>query len=185
MLYDSLVRRFQSAEEREKEGRKKGWSRVLEVDLLRGEAKLARLTEGGTAPSPPPPPQGSMGPPPRPRGPSGDAGAVCGAPGPRDDDDEDDDGLEAHPRPAQSQAEGRQRWEAFLRDRFVRGRDDDFDYGPVDENDAYDDLERRDEEDAWFSDEEPGWASDGPAVRAAEAEVRKKTPEGETGIQDF
>lgn len=153
---------------------------MLEVDLLRGEAKLARLTEGGGAA---PPPHESMGPPPRPGGPPGGDAAVFGGPGPEEEED-DDDGLEAHPpKPPQTQAEGRRRWEAFLRDRFVRGGDDDFDYGPVDENDAYDDLERRDEEDAWFSDEEPGWASDGPG--RAEAEARRKDPEGETGIQDF
>ncbi|KAK5627058.1 hypothetical protein RRF57_002773 [Xylaria bambusicola] len=44
-LYDVLIRRFQSHEEREKEGRAKGFGRVLEVDILRGEARLSRLAD--------------------------------------------------------------------------------------------------------------------------------------------
>ncbi|RMD39896.1 hypothetical protein DV735_g5240, partial [Chaetothyriales sp. CBS 134920] len=43
LLYDRLIRRFQSAEEREAEGRLKGYTGVLEADLYRSEAKLAAL----------------------------------------------------------------------------------------------------------------------------------------------
>ncbi len=42
-LYDTLVRQFQTPAEREAEGRAKGYSRVLEGSLLRGEARLERL----------------------------------------------------------------------------------------------------------------------------------------------
>ena len=62
--------------------------------------------------------------------------------------------------PAATRDEGRERWRAFLRDRFVHGGDDEFDYPPVDENDEYDVLEKKDLEDAWFDDEDPGWATD-------------------------
>ncbi|RMZ75300.1 hypothetical protein DV738_g5560, partial [Chaetothyriales sp. CBS 135597] len=43
LLYDRLIRRFQSAAEREAEGRIKGYSGVLEADLYRSEAKLEAL----------------------------------------------------------------------------------------------------------------------------------------------
>src|SRR6201994_2017952 len=43
LLYDRLVRRFQTPAEREAEGRKKGYSGVLEADLYRSEAKVAAL----------------------------------------------------------------------------------------------------------------------------------------------
>lgn len=73
--------------------------------------------------------------------------------------------------------EARERWEEFLGERFVRGRDEDFDYGEVDGRDELDVLERRDEEDAYFDEEEPGWASGD--------EKGEKRLEGETGIQDY
>ncbi|RPA83344.1 hypothetical protein BJ508DRAFT_71186 [Ascobolus immersus RN42] len=40
LLYDKCIRRFQTAKEREEEGRKKGWSGVLYADLERAEAKM-------------------------------------------------------------------------------------------------------------------------------------------------
>ncbi|KAK1998155.1 coiled-coil domain-containing protein [Colletotrichum falcatum] len=53
LLYDSLIRRFQTPAEREAEGKSKGYSGVLESSLLRGEARLADLkasTEAESAP---------------------------------------------------------------------------------------------------------------------------------------
>ncbi|KAK1580284.1 coiled-coil domain-containing protein [Colletotrichum navitas] len=53
LLYDSLIRRFQTPPEREAEGKAKGYSGVLESSLLRGEARLADLkasTEAESAP---------------------------------------------------------------------------------------------------------------------------------------
>ena len=116
--------------------------------------------------------------------------------------------------PAATRDEGRERWRAFLRDRFVHGGDDEFDYPPVDENDEYDVLEKKDLEDAWFDDEDPGWATDATddgrrtssSARAGglgdtdrgdedqdmegDTRERPKSPvdkilQGETGIQDF
>ncbi|ORY67475.1 coiled-coil domain-containing protein-domain-containing protein [Pseudomassariella vexata] len=159
LLYDALIRRFQTAEERETEGRNKGYSRVLEVDLLRGEAKLTQLAEaaakvngGGNAP------------------PSSD---LFKSELPI---------LEEEAKWAETKDEGRERWEEFLRCRFVHGLDEDFNYDPVDQNDALDVLERRDEEEAWFNEEEPEWVSEGGAENEG---AKKKRLEGETGIQDF
>ena len=78
--------------------------------------------------------------------------------------------------PAQTREEGKAQWHSFLRERFVRGGDEDFDYaGLVDNDDELDTLERREEEEAWFDEEEPDWASDGA----------ERILEGETGVQDF
>ncbi|KAI1778870.1 coiled-coil domain-containing protein-domain-containing protein [Hypoxylon cercidicola] len=181
LLYDALIRRFQSAEEREREGRTKGYSRVLEVDLLRGEAKLAQLTSASPSDLPP----------------GSDATATASwlpASATTDADafireyangtadggagSSSSSGSSAKGKP-ETREEGRGRWDDFLRRRFVLGRDDDFDYRAVDENDDLDVMERREQEDAWFDDEDPDWASD-----AAE-ELRGKKLEGETGIQDF
>ncbi|KAF4448925.1 coiled-coil protein [Fusarium austroafricanum] len=49
VLYERLVKRFQSASEREAEGKAKGYGRTLEADLQRGESKLTRLKEGDAA----------------------------------------------------------------------------------------------------------------------------------------
>ncbi|KAI1502011.1 coiled-coil domain-containing protein-domain-containing protein [Biscogniauxia marginata] len=183
LLYDALIRRFQSPAEREAEGRAKGYSRVLEVDLLRGEARLSHLAADAA--------QGTA---------SASASAAdqdayireyadFAHPLPRlpsdDDDDDDDDarlqyreeeqdkrrrketaaaevgaGSGAGAGAPETREEGRERWRDFLRRRFVLGRDDDFEYRGVDEDEDYDALERREREDAWFEDEVPGWASD-------------------------
>lgn len=84
--------------------------------------------------------------------------------------------------PAQTREEGQEQWHAFLRERFVRGGDEDFDYaGLVDNDDELDILERMEEEEAWFDEEEPGWASDGDEGGGKVERVL----EGETGVQDF
>ncbi|KAH7029436.1 coiled-coil domain-containing protein-domain-containing protein [Microdochium trichocladiopsis] len=165
LLYDSLIRRFQSPADREKEGRKKGYSRVLEVDLLRGEAKLTRARATNSR-----------------REPSGThVGGAVEAPTVATMGD--------RLAPPETLDEGRERWRDFLRRRFVLGRDEDFEYRAVDENDDLDTLERRDAVEAWFDDEEPGWASDQLEDDGADDTemkgARAKPLEGETGIQDF
>ncbi|KAI1472435.1 coiled-coil domain-containing protein-domain-containing protein [Daldinia caldariorum] len=206
VLYDALIRQFQSAEEREKEGRVKGYSRVLEVDLLRGEAKLAHLTSSSSQ-------QAADSLTSQQQTPSFPTSSSFSSwlPQPAAEDADPfiretatgGDGLfgvekGGLPRRPETREEGRERWVAFLRRRFVLGRDEDFDYSAVDENDELDVLERREQEDAWFDDEDPGWASDGPEDRgggeggggeAGEGggggTIGGKRLEGETGIQDF
>ncbi|KAK8099420.1 coiled-coil domain-containing protein [Apiospora kogelbergensis] len=177
LLYDTLIRRFQSPEDREKDGRKKGWSRVLELDLLRGEAKLSQLNESLS--------EGQEN--------------VSG----QQQQQQQLFGQQAHPAAAaatlpdlgevlqddveankpKSREEGQQKWKDFLQNRFILGHDEDFNYGPVDGNDALDDLERQDEEEAWFGDEEPSWF--GEDEEEATAAKDKRRLRGETGLQDF
>ncbi len=93
--------------------------------------------------------------------------------------------------PPRTKPDGLAQWEAFLRDRFIRGGDDDFDYSVVDEDEEYDVLEREQREEAWFDEESPGWAGedddggggdsdDDEGGKGAERELK-----GETGVQDF
>ncbi|KAI0600747.1 coiled-coil domain-containing protein-domain-containing protein [Biscogniauxia sp. FL1348] len=232
LLYDALIRRFQTHAEREQEGRTKGYSRVLEVDLLRGEARLSHLAQSGASASA-----------------SASAAAVTdqdayireyadfATPAPRLSNLIDDsngshdrntnnnnnnrssssssrrnsnssrggDGREntrtgeaewGAPRAPSTQDEGRERWRDYLRRRFVLGRDEDFDYRTVDDDEDFDALERREREDAWFEDEDPEWASDeedeeGEGVERGREEMRRRNEkierplQGETGIQDF
>ncbi|KAI0423530.1 coiled-coil domain-containing protein-domain-containing protein [Xylaria sp. FL1042] len=209
-LYDALIRRFQSHEEREKEGRAKGFGRVLEVDLLRGEARLSKLAEdarraaddrvsrGGLESAGSAPPVGPA-----------DSRILRptrsgSSPGTTEPDSvletrpemnwEELEALETHDlekRSApQTAVEGRMRWDEFLRLRFIAGEDEDFDYRVVDEDDEYDTLERREQEDAWFDNEEPGWVGEsdyddetGPDEEGKKSVERPLT--GETGVQDF
>jgi hypothetical protein len=129
-LYDRLVRRFQSATEREAEGRAKGYSGVLEADLARSEAKLEALAH--------PDPNSTFH---YRRGPGGEIMA------------EDDDEIPA------SKEEGFARWRWEMEMRFLRGDDNDFDYSTVDDNEDYDDKaqEERDHQDDYFAQEEPSW----------------------------
>jgi hypothetical protein len=133
ILYDVLIRRFQTPEEREKEGRKKGYSRVLEADLLRGEAKLSQISEN---------PQGVQV--------TRDPSTIRHS---------SDAAISGNEKP-KSREEGRELWESFLEERFVMGDDDGFEYDPVDADDSLDAMEKRDEEDSWFDAEDPEWASD-------------------------
>ena len=72
--------------------------------------------------------------------------------------------------------EGMERWREAMTLRFLKGRDTDFSYKEVDENDEWDVIEREDAEEHWFDEEEPEWADDSPD---------DKEKRGETGVQDF
>ncbi|KAJ0380039.1 hypothetical protein COL26b_001539 [Colletotrichum chrysophilum] len=155
LLYDTLVRRFQTPAEREADGRAKSYSRVLEESLLRGEARLADLNKSSAI--------------------GGDAEKI---------DCAKSFTTESDLSKTQNKQDGLDRWTEFLTERFVHGHDDDFDYTQVDNNDEYDDMERRDAEDAWFDAEDPSWASD--AEDDQNGRVSHGTQKrGETGIQDF
>lgn len=148
MLYDSLVRKFQTPAEREAEGRAKGYSRVLEESLLRGEARLADLKS------------------------SADGGAANPTEPAKDFTTESDLSK------AQTKEDGLERWSEFLTERFVHGHDEDFDYSQVDNDEEYDTMERRDAEDAWFDEEDPGWASDAQDADAGPAGMQKQGETG-------
>jgi hypothetical protein len=133
LLYDRLVRRFQTAAEREAEGRRKGFSGVLEADLRRSEAKMDALRDEN----------------PNPnavlftyvRGPNGEIVA------------------EVEDEVPRSKEEGWARWKFEMEMRFVRGEDVDFDYKAVDEDERWDDWEeeRRRDLDGYLDGEEPSW----------------------------
>ncbi|EMC93819.1 hypothetical protein BAUCODRAFT_36280 [Baudoinia panamericana UAMH 10762] len=117
LLYDRLIRRFQTADEREKEGRERGYTGSLEADLVRSEAKLEALRH------------------PDPNSPvvykrAGD-GSIVGV--------EADEDERAHGR-----EEGRERWVDVMSQRFLRGDDTEFDYSTVDDNEEYDDRGEED-----------------------------------------
>ena len=156
LLYDRCVRRFQSAGEREADGKAKGYSRVLEADLYRSEAKLAALAgcplDGQESSS-----DGKS---------ANDLAYVPGPDGQVLPEDEDE--------VPQSKEEGLDRWKEAMTLRFLQGKDEDFEYAEVDGSEEWDVVERRDAEEKWFEDEEPQWAAD-----------EHKVKESETGIQDF
>lgn len=128
-----MIRRFQSTAEREAEGRKKGYSGILEADILRSEAKVDALAH--------PDPTLLLS---YKRGPDGEILAEEKGEAPLTKD------------------EARDRWRDTIRWRFLTGDDGDFDYSSVDGNEGLDDMaqERRDAEDRYFDEEEPTWIVD-------------------------
>lgn len=72
--------------------------------------------------------------------------------------------------------DGFERWKFEMTLKFLKGEDQDFDYKEVDESDAWDIIESKEEEERWFEDEEPEWIGE---------EDGAHTFGGETGIQDF
>lgn len=227
LLYDSLVRRFQRPEEMKEEAQKRGFARVLEGSLMRGEERLSKMTsedtnQGGSSLS-------SLGS----YGPQADAhsdtrassSALFGdipASQPESGTSSTHQGGFVETRasaamvnghcqragqvmtstptpfeadilgapPVKTREEGLEMWETFLRERFIRGGDEDFEYATVDDDDEYDVLERQDQEEAWYDDEEPEWASDddGSPRNGGRVNGRERVErmlEGETGIQDY
>lgn len=160
LLYDRLIRRFQSPAEREAEGRKKGYSGVLEADLYRSEAKLDALRH--------PDATGLFT---YKRGPSGEILAEEKDEVPKDKD------------------EGQSRWRWEMERRFVMGLDDDFEYSGVDTNPEFDDrvVEEREAEEKWFDQETPNFVHhdlDESDVALDQEHAARKL-EGQTGVQDF
>lgn len=131
ILYDRLVRRFQTTAEREAEGRRKGFSGTLEADLRRSEAKMEAL-----AANPNPNALFTYA-----RGKDGEIVA------------EETDEVPG------SKEEGWLRWKFEMEMRFVRGEDADFDYKVVDEDERWDDWEeeRRRDLEGYLDGEEPSW----------------------------
>ena len=183
LLFDSLIRRFHTPAEREAEGQRKGYSRTLETSLLRGEARLASLAKSPGDGTEAEANKRQSQSPDRGFGGASSAGSFVGARDVRL-------GFESETsREPESREEGQERWEEFLRVRFIQGEDEDFEYRIVDENDEFDALERRDQEDAWFDDEDPDWASidegDGHTSGGRGGTRIEKILTGETGLQDF
>jgi hypothetical protein len=134
LLYDRLIRRFQTASEREAEGRKKGFSGQMATDLWRAEAKKDALSQ--------PDPNSLFT---YNRGPQGEI----------IEEEKDDVPM--------TKEEGRAWWVDEMTQRFLRGGDEDFEYEKlVDKNPKYDDPElERDLQDAYFESMESDFDSDG------------------------
>ncbi|KAH6630092.1 coiled-coil domain-containing protein-domain-containing protein [Chaetomium sp. MPI-SDFR-AT-0129] len=220
LLYDHLIRRFQTPAEREAEGRSKGYARVLEGSLLRGEERLAKLREGtvgangGQWASETGSGSGTTGG--HSNGVGGNGNVTAQRITPNPTSEETPPLSPAAPgttttgatsttttpfstltatltTPPHTRAEGREQWEAYLRDRFIRGEDGDFDdYAKVDGDDEYDELERQAREEAWFEEEEAAWEVGDDEEGEEEGRGGKggggtgeRVLEGETGVQDF
>lgn len=160
-----MVKRFQSAEERSNDVKAKGYGRTLEASLVRGETTLANLRaeEQGNSAS------------------ASDSAQGCTV---NNGPASMPSGLDAWDDDARDKQEGLELWRAFLEDRFVHGRDDEFDYTLVDSDEGYDAMEIRDAEDRWFDKEEPSWVGDDDDVDETKASHNGASAR-ETGIQDF
>ncbi|KAG8525746.1 uncharacterized protein KY384_000506 [Bacidia gigantensis] len=145
LAYDRLIRRFQTASEREADGRKKGYSGILEADLQRSEAKVEALRNPDDA--------AQM------RYRRDEKGEIIG---------------EEKGEVPLTREEGRQRWSQELELRFLRGADTDFEYGSVDKNEEYDDRQtaEREVQEAWFDEEEPKWVAQGVDKVACETGIQ-------------
>jgi hypothetical protein len=133
LLYDRLIRRFQTAAEREAEGQRKGAAGQIATDLWRAEAKKDAVSQ--------PDPYSLFT---YNRGPDGQIL----------EEDKDDIPM--------TRDEGRAWWIDEMTQRFLRGGDDDFDYKKVDGNTKYNHPEQeRDLQEAWFESMESDFDSDG------------------------
>ncbi|KAL9128440.1 MAG: hypothetical protein Q9217_002873 [Psora testacea] len=156
--YDRLIRRFQSSSQREAEGRKKGYSGVLEADLWRSEAKMEALREPDHA--------AKM------RYRRDEKGQIV---------------AEEKDEVPSSKEDGAQRWKKEMELRFLRGDDGEFDYEKVDGNEAYDDHRtfERDEQERWFDEEEPQWTITDKGTVDSQNGDNSPHLVGQTGVQDF
>ena len=161
-----MIRRFQSADEREKEGRKRGYAGVLEADLWRQEAKfVAHIGEA-----------------------NGNHGEENGAKGANNGAENE---IEQEEIP-ENKKQGLMRWRSGMEERFMDGMDADFPYESVDDGDKFDDwaLKDREEEEKWFDEEEAAWADNGQGNNegikdAKREEIGDEGLSGQTGVQDL
>lgn len=152
VLYERLIKRHQSVAERQAEGKTKGYGRTLEADLIRGETKLSDLKSQAQE--------------------ANSNEAIESSSTTRRDRMQ---GEETWDQQVSSKVHGLELWDDFLRERFIRGEDDEFDYASVDLNQDLDVLARADAEDKWFDGEEPSFHEESTAGDL----------QGQTGIQDF
>ncbi|KAF1985471.1 hypothetical protein K402DRAFT_334406 [Aulographum hederae CBS 113979] len=132
LLYDRLVRHFQTSAERTAEDRAKGWSGIVEADIERSEAKLQALAN--------PDPNATV------TYRLGEDGEIV-----EEDADEDMDGN------PQTKEQALEEWKSVMTLRFLAGDDDDFEYETVDEDERLDFCPEaeRDMEEAYFDAQEP------------------------------
>ena len=171
LVYDRLVRRHQSAAERESAGRQKGLADALTGSLLRGEARstttLRRLETGEQTDRKVRVEEGKA---------LLDWSIECEDEN-RDGDTVNEGGLKGT-KETDTDPKGRgiREWQRRIGERFVAGKDREFDYEAVDEDESFDgdwvDMER---EERWFAEEEEAGADEGD----------QRDLQGETGIQDF
>lgn len=131
-----MIRQFQTAAEREAEGRGKGYSGVMEADLMRSEAKVEALAH------------------PDPNSPLVYRRDAQGSITAVDQNEED--------RP-KNKDEGIAKWREVIEQRFLRGEDEDMDYDKIDDNDEYDDWvdDRRKHEDEYFGKQDAEFVGEG------------------------
>lgn len=208
ILYERLVKQYQSAEERAEEGRAKGYGRTLEASLIRGETNLSNLNSSpGLAVA-----SSFAAPLAVTAGASSQNGAVFGtfSEASHDSSSHTTNGIshsEPTPdpptepptstitipqaltidrpwdQPVSDREQGLELWREFLEFRFVHGQDDDFDYTRVDQDQDLDVLEHQDAEDDWYDEEEPSWVDDNGSDTRMNGNDPLRT--GETGIQDY
>ena len=180
LAYDRLVRQFQSIKEREDGGKKKGYAGLLEAELWRQQARTdARDVEVDQ---------------------NGKVGSKW-APGVEGEVEKEEgdfvaDGAEAEEEQQEeekmeapgSKEEGLEKWRSEMEQRFLEGRDVEFEYEAVDGREEFDDwrMKDREEEERWFEVEEAAWADGGQAEVAVNSEDGGEAGlEGQTGVQDF
>lgn len=136
LLYDRLIRRFQSASEREREGRARGVAGGLEASLVRSEAKVDAL-EHPDAENPLVYERSG-------------GGEIVGL----EEDVQDR---------AETKVEGQDRWKDVMGRRFMRGEDKDFDYEAVDGSEVYDDVDEdtRTAQEEYFGEQDEEFVGDG------------------------
>lgn len=131
LLYDRLIRRFQSPSEREAEGRLKGFSGTMATDLWRVEAKKAARAR--------PDPHSLF------TYNRGSQGQIM---------------QEEKDEVPMTKEEGRKWWMDEMTQRFLRGEDEDFDYEKIGAI-YDDPEEERDLQDKWFESMDSDFDSDG------------------------
>ena len=177
LAYDRLIRRFQTANEREVEGKRKGYSGVLEADLWRAEAKVEAVRSNKEKEE---------------AKKVGEEGNVQAKKKGEVEGDERDEAIKAANKKLEdaaaeslSKAEGHEIWRRQMELRFVNGEDGEFGYeGMVDGNEELDDREtaERERQDEWF-DDDASWMEEN--ATEAHDERNEVAMRGQTGVQDY
>ncbi|KAK9383677.1 coiled-coil domain-containing protein-domain-containing protein [Kockiozyma suomiensis] len=166
LLYDRLIRQFQTPSEREIESDKRGWAGRMYEDLMRAERRLERLEKERSEELR--------------QLETGQSAEFHTSP------IIDEVGNTSIFDEVNSKEEGIQQWEKLMTLRFLNGQDTDIDYDSIDFSEEWDDFAQlnRDKEDDYFDSEEPTWCgddSDDENTTISSESILK----GQTGVQDF
>lgn len=180
LLYDRLIRRWQTAAERQDAGRSRDYAEVLETGFMRAELRMEGIQREETRRQ-----QHQVRAQPQERGAAAPSDELPVSRASHSVIDIFDEEAEEELYPVQTREQALELWRETMSSRFVSGRDALFKrYKEVDADEGLDHVKWKDDEEQWFEAEEPNWVGNESEGDSEDVTI-ERVLHGETGVQDF